>query len=362
MILVLTEDFEILGAVPTYQTLIWHRKYFETGIYELHVSPEFFSLLNQGRYIYKNDSKELGIINNPHYERSDSGEYLVYAKGYFSERLLYDRVIEKTHQLRGNLEDAMRGLVDKYCINTTDVRRTIPHLSLGEKNGLQETIDSQVTGDAVSEALYNLCAAYEVSYSIEYDFLTDNLTFCVWQGKDRRDTQEVNAWAIFSDSFNNVQEESYDRDDSEEKNFAYVAWEGEGQDRIVVEVDQTNGQERKEVYVDARDISDQDEDGNTIPEETIREQLRQRGIERLAECQILESVTAGAISTNNLVYKKDFDLGDICPYLNQRLGISLDARITEIIETYEDGKEDLQIIFGNGQIEKIEKVVRRVMK
>lgn len=157
-------------------------------------------------------------------------------------------------------------------------------------------------------------------------------------------------------------EEAYDRDDSEYKNFAYVAWQEEGKDRIVVEVDQTNGQERRELYVDARDVNSQDEEGKPIAEATIKEQLKQRGIEALAECQVLESMTAGAISTRNLVYKKDFDLGDICPYLNQRLGISMDARITEIIETYEEGKEDLQIVFGNGQVEKIEKIIRRVMK
>lgn len=362
MLYILTEDFEILGTIPTYQTLIWNRKYYEVGTYELHVSPDFFPFLNQGKYLYKNDSDELGIINNPHYERSDTGEYLIYAKGYFAERLLYNRVVEKTHQISGNVEDAMRELVDMYCINPDDSNRVIPHLCLGEKAGFTEMVDSQVTGENISDILYSLGAAYDITHSIRYDFLTNDLNFRVWKGKDRRETQNENGWAIFSDSFNNVQEESYDRDDSEYKNFAYVAWQQEGKNRIVIEVDQTNGKERREVYVDARDISSQDDDGNEIPESAIREQMRQRGVERLAECQELESMTVGAFSTSNLVYKKDFDLGDICPYLNQRLGISMDARITEIVETYENGKDDLQITFGNGQIEKIEKVIRRVVK
>lgn len=362
MLYVLNEDFEILGTIPTFQTLIWNRKYYETGIYELHVSPSFFTLLNSGKYLYRNDSEELGIINNPHYERADSGEYTVYAKGYFAERILYNRVIERTHQLSGNVEDAMRSMVNEYCINPSDKKRVIAHLKLGNESGIADTINSQYTGDTVSDALYSLGAAYDITHSIRYDFLTNDLLFEVWKGKDRRDTQDVNDWAIFSDTFNNVQEESYDRDDSEYKNFAYVAWQEEGKDRIIVEIDQTNGQQRREIYVDARDVNSQDEDGNPITESVIREQLKQRGLEALAENQVIESMTAGAISTKNLVYKKDFDLGDICPYLNQRLGIVMEARITEIVETYEDGKEDLQITFGNGQVEKIEKVVRRVMK
>lgn len=362
MLYVLNEDFEILGTIPTFQTLIWNRKYYETGIYELHVGPELFPLLNSGKYLYRNDSEELGIINNPHCERADSGEYMVYVKGYFAERILYNRVIEKTHQLSGNVEEAMRKMVNDYGISPSDKKRVIAHLKLGNRHGITDTIDSQNTGDTVSDALYNLGAAYDITHSIRYDFLTNNLLFEVWKGKDRRDTQDVNDWAIFSDTFNNVQEEVYDRDDSEYKNFAYVAWQEEGRDRIVVEVDQTNGQERRELYVDVRDVNSQDEDGNPIAESVIKEQLKQRGIEALAENQIVESMIAGAISTKNLVYKKDFDLGDICPYLNQRLGIIMDARITEIVETYEDGKEDLQITFGNGQVEKIEKVVRRVMK
>ena len=45
----------------------------------------------------------------------------------------------------------------------------------------------------------------------------------MWKGKDRTDDQTENSWAIFSDSFYNVKNAVYDRDESEYKNFAYVA-------------------------------------------------------------------------------------------------------------------------------------------
>lgn len=48
----------------------------------------------------------------------------------------------------------------------------------------------------------------------------------------------------------------------------------------------------------------------------------------------------------NLRYKRDFDLGDRVTCINQRWKIRVDTRITEICESYESGKADLEITFG----------------
>jgi len=187
----------------------------------------------------------------------------------------------------------------------------------------------------------------------------------VWKGKDRTDDQTENSWAIFSDSFYNVKNAVYDRDESEYKNFAYVAGEGEGSARVIVEVDLRSSadEERRELYVDARDLQStyQDDAGNehTYTADQYRALLRQRGLEKLAEYQKIETVNSDVDPNANLTYGVDFDLGDLCTYRYADVGIETTKRITEIQEVYEGSKQTLSVVFGNDQMTSITKIIQR---
>ena len=51
-------------------------------------------------------------------------------------------------------------------------------------------------------------------------------------------------------------------------------------------------------------------------------------------------------SAANLTYREDFDLGDRVTCINKTWNVRIDARITEISETYELKGEGLEITFG----------------
>ena len=359
-LMVLDENFDIVGPVPLFRTLIWVRRYQQPGCYELHVSKDYFPLLNSGRYLYRNDAKELGVIDEVNYAQNENGGREAYAKGNFAEILLADRVIETTMVLMGNVETAMRGLVERTAVSPSDAGRKIKHLRLGELSGIHGSLDMQVTGDNLSDKLYEIGNAQEISHRVRYDYLTNDLAFEVWQGKDRRDSQEVNSWAIFSNSFYNIRNVVYNRNSSLYKNFAYVAGAGEGPERVIVTVDlRQPGEERKELWVDARDLQQKDGNNNPISLSVYKAQLMQRGREKLAQYRKVETVNSGVDAWANLVYKKDFDLGDYCTYINTEINVATDKRITEIMETYEGGKEDLSVAFGNDEILTVRRLIRR---
>lgn len=359
-LIVLNKDFQTMGSIPLFRTLIWVRRYEKLGCFELYTSKDYFPLLNGGRYLYRSDAKELGVIDEVNYSQDDSGSREAYAKGNFAEKLLTDRVIETTLRLSGNIEQAMRSLVQRTAIEPADSGRRIPHLRLGEVSGIQGSIEIQTTGDNLSDKLYEIGNVMEISHRVRYDYLTDDLVFEVWQGKDRRDTQEVNSWAIFSNSFFNIRNAVYNRNGSSYKNFAYVAGAGEGAARNIITVDlRQPGEERYEIWVDARDLQETDENGNTIPPATYRAQLVQRGKEKLAEYRKVETVNSSIDPNANLVYKKDFDLGDYCTYINTEIQMSTDKRITEIMETYEGGAMELSITFGTDEISTVRQLIKR---
>lgn len=359
-LLVLDKDFEILGDVSLFQTLIWTRRYKSLGMYELHVTKDKFPLINSGKYLYRNDADELGLIEESHYSIDDKGTREIYCKGYFAEKMLEDRVLTSTFRMSGNLEEAFRSMVTEYAISPVVAERKIANLKLGDLSGLAQNVDCQRTGASVSEALYDVGNSYDVSHRVRYAFQTNDLLFEVWRGKDRRDSQTENSWAVFSDSFFNIRNTAYNRNSAEYKNFAYVAGEGEGTDRVAVTVDLRNEREDlRELYVDARDLARDDGEGNITPMEKYQEQLRQRGREKLTEHRLVETVSGDADLNANLVYRKDFDLGDLCTYVNTEIGVITEKRITEIVETYEGGRQTLDIVFGDDEASTIKQLIRK---
>ena len=360
-LIVLDKDFQTMGSVPLFRTLIWARRYEKLGCFELYTSKDYFHLLNTGRYLYRSDADELGVIDEVNYSQDENGARESYAKGNFAEKLLADRVIETTVRLAGNVEVALRNLVQRTAIEPAESDRKIKHLRLGELSGISGSLDTQVTGDNLSDKLYEIGNAQEISHRVRYDYQTNDLAFEVWEGKDRRDSQTKNSWAIFSNSFYNIRDAIYNRDSSSYKNFAYVAGEGDGNARVIVEVDlrSDKSEERREIFVDARDLQSDDGNGNKLSAAQYRALLVQRGKEKLIEYQKVETVTSSVDSHANLEYKKDYDLGDYCTYINTEIGIETAQRITEIMETYEGGSIELIVTFGNEGITTVKQLIKR---
>lgn len=364
-LIILDKNFDTLGVVSVFNTLIWDRRYYASGLFELHTPAEFFELMNTGRYLYRNDREELGVIREVNLARDAKGARTAYCKGYFSEELLNDRVIHPQVSLSGTPESIGRKLVDRCVINPSNADRKIPQIILGPVNGVGSSVTVTATGDKLGDKLYEVEKTQELSHRLCYDYLNNTLSFEVWKGKDRTDTQTVNSWAIFSDSFYNVKNAIYARDESECKNFAYVAGEGEGSARTIVEVDLRSSpdEERRELYVDARDLqSTYTDDGgeeHTYTAAQYQALLWQRGLEKLAEYEKVETVNSDVDPAANLTYMVDFDLGDLCTYRYADVGIEATKRITEIQEVYEGSKQTLSVVFGNDQMTSITKIIQR---
>lgn len=364
-LIILDKNFDTLGIVSVFNTLLWDRRYYAPGLFELHAPAEFFELMNSGLYLYRNDREELGVIREVNFTRDAKGATTAYCKGYFAEELLNNRVLNQPVSLTGTPESIGRQLVQRFIINPSDADRKIPQIVLGPINGVGSSVTITATGDKLGDKLYEIEKTQELSHRLRYDYLTNTLSFEVWKGKDRTDAQTENSWAIFSDSFYNIKNAIYDRDESEYKNFAYVAGEGEGANRVIVEVDLRSSpdEERRELYVDARDLqSTYTDDGgeeHTYTAAQYQALLRQRGLEKLAEYQKVETVNSDVDPAANLVYMKDFDLGDLSDNRYTDVGIEASKRITEIQEVYEGSKQTLSVIFGNDQMTSITKIIQR---
>lgn len=77
---------------------------------------------------------------------------------------------------------------------------------------------------------------------------------------------------------------------------------------------------------------------------------KERCLEVLDEIQkacVSYLFTAGGAAVINLKFKADFDLGDRITCKETKWGIQIDARITEVTETYQKGEETIEATFGD---------------
>lgn len=399
---ILSHDIELQGVIDSYRSLRWRRRYFEPGEFELHCSAtaENIVLLQEGNVIHRLDRDEAGIIESVKIDTPDDGTGdEITVSGRMGSSMLDQRIITQTINFSGTVEDAMRKIVSDNAITV----RPIFRLVLGTADGFTPICSFQATGKNILTVCEALGKAAPLGFRIRLDVPNKQWVFKVYDGTDHSVAQSVNPWVVFSGENENIEGASYVKDTTGFKNFAYVAGEGEGPARTVATVDQTGGKPRRELWVDAKDLTSkanaEDDfigDGSTtaytlshaptdissatvggtsmsdytlsgsmvtfttapasgaaiainysytLSIEEYTALLTQRGLEKLADAVKSESFSADAVDTENFQYLTDWNLGDIVSF--ERWGILLNQRITEVEEVYENGVETITPTCGS---------------
>lgn len=325
-----------VGVVDCFSSLRWRRKYFEPGEFELHcaATAENLAALIPGNIIHRLDRREAGIIEGVSVAEN-SGVEEITVTGRMGSCLLCQRIITPTINYSGTVEGGMRKVVSDNAITA----RPVAYLALGTAQGYAETCAFQATGKNVQTTLTALAKASGLGYIARLDVPDRRWIFEVYKGTDKSVTQTAGPYVLFSDEFGNIDGPQYTYNEQAFKNYAYVAGEGEGSARVIVEVDQTGGEPRRELWVDARDLQQGE---LTLAE--YQAQLTQRGLEKLAEAAKSESFEAAAVDTANFEYLTDWDLGDIVSF--EKWGLLLNQRITEVEEVYENGVVTITPVCG----------------
>lgn len=335
-------EMKFQGLIENQTSLIWIRKYFEPGEFELHapITADNMNLIKRGNLIWKKGSVEAGVIEDLQLEESSSKNEIL-AKGRFLSSYLDRRLIKSTVNFSGKVEEAMRQLV----LGVT----AIPRVSLGALQGYEDTVSFQVTYKNLLTYIEKLGRSAGIGFRLRPDFNTRQLSFEVYKGIDRTASQGINNRVIFSENYANLNNVIFRENDQLYKTVAYVGGEGEGSARVYVQVGEASGLELREVFVDARDLRS-DELSNT----EYTAQLRQRGLEELAEDVISSSLECETGANVNFVYRTNYDLGDIVTVQKKTWGIQIDQRITEIQEVYEYGEMKVVPTLGTAIPEKVD--------
>ncbi|MBA7537696.1 hypothetical protein ES705_29965 [subsurface metagenome] len=232
----------------------------------------------------------------------------------------------------------MRHYVNVNCMDATNPDRNYPLLFL-ETSDLQRggVIKYDARFQVISELLEEISLASGLGWEIVLDPTNKRMVFMIIEGVDRSFENGVNSPVTFSPKFGNIKLISYLDSNINSKNVATVAGQGEGADRIIVEVTKNGlsytGMNRREFFIDARDLD-------------TEEKLIQRGNERLAELGEEKVLEIENLSTGPFSYGEDFYLGDIVT-INYLETIEADLRVIEsIIEITPKDLIQNKLIFG----------------
>lgn len=324
---------------------------------------EIIDLLKKGRIVAKVDDVQRG--------------YLILTRQYIDERssqleviapslniLLNRRLVLGQQSFRGAIEDVLKSFVAVNAVAPENPKRIIPNLQISTNRGIAGTAKESGSNDPLDEFLYSTCNKYNLSWDVLLDVHNKKFVFDVWKGVDRSVEQMANPHVIFSKDRENVLRQDYVESDSDYKNVAVVAGEGEGAARAVITVnDEISGLDRHEIFIDARDLQStyqEDEEEITIPPAEYKEMLKERGKSKLVEYPKIVTLESEVDLFSNGEYGIDYNLGDIVSVKNDDLNLIMHTRIVSATETTTKAGESLKISFGSNIPTLLDKIQRTV--
>lgn len=338
---VLNKDFEKIGVIDDFTSLIWHRKFYTSGVFKLNMpqTENNLAMVQEKNIIHKPGSDEAGMIDTFYYSKDDEGKEIIEASGYFLTGTLARRIIPSLTTLNATYRDAMRSLVDQNAI-TTDAKRVIPHLTLAQAaEDTAEKQQLQVTGKNLLIYLGKVSQVAEIGFKNLYK--RTHMEFYTYSGVDRSKNQSENPRVIFAAEYDNLGSSEYTYNATAKVTSAYVAGEGEGAARTIIEVDNgETGLDRYETFVDSRASREE-----SMTDAQYLELLRQNGLEVITPAA--ENFAGDATESKTTVYKQDYDIGDIVTVFNKKWNKEISARITEVEEVNDTNGERIVVYFGS---------------
>lgn len=342
MPVIMNDQFQRLAIIDDYSSFIWSTRYYTSGDFQLivDVNKSNMQLFQKDYYVVRDDDEHIGIIEDIKIQRNEDGQEQFVIKGRFLDAIIGRRIIATQTTVSGKISACIEQLLNDNIIDPDDSDRQIDNFTI-DSYEISTTMQAQYTGKNLLETISSICKTYGIGYKVT---LNDNneFVFQLFEGVDRTYDQTANPWVIFSDTYDNLLSSEYEENYQKLANAVLVAGEGEGLDRKTAWVtDGSTGLARHEIYKDQRNIRSND---GEISDEEYEELLEESGKESMTK---YTTAFSGKVYFDNITYKQDIGIGDLCVIENSRWGIYMNTRLVEVIESInEAGEYSITPTFG----------------
>lgn len=358
------------NIISDYTSIIWNTEYFGTGDFKMTI-PATEKNINivkspDNEYISRPDDENIGVIERVLLKRGrDNPEIEV--SGRFIKSLLERRIVGRANVL---VDDISSGKETYFCERIRSGSRVdseilrIVNSDIGETAGTHRSVsfiklapapniqiffpsDRQSTGSSLLDFTDSILEEFGLGAKMILDFETKNFLYKIYKGENRyKDNLDGNRPIIFSPKLSNFINTERLKDSSGYKNAALIGGQGEGVDRFYAGrgwdgvQDMTyvySGIKRREMFIDARDVSQTyiDDYGNehSYSDLQYRDVLAERGKNYLSEAIVEESYSGEANpAASDYEYKKDYNVGDLITVVDEE-GSEFISRILSVTES-----------------------------
>lgn len=368
---IINTNFELLGIITNYESLICTWNYYECGTFELTINKNKANTNKLQKdnmlIVNKRDDKILLIDKVVISTNINSKTMKVTGtciKGLTKRRIIatngYDRVTET--QAENIVKHYIRKhMIESYYDTVRTPERDISWVKITptQNRGIKTVWQARLTN--LHDELKHIAEDTGIGWKgilnrndkcIEFDcYVGTNRT--IDQTEDANTHEDLSElthkeleeytheelqgtvkhpYIIFSEKKKNLLDGKTTDDDTNYKNVGYAAGKGENEDRLITVIGTATGFDRREVFIDLNNIEDPDE-------------LKKEGQKKLDTYKTIKSVEGKVYQIPNMEYEKDFFLGDIVTIEND--GIYEDKRIIQAKEVYERNNITVELGFGD---------------
>lgn len=340
-----------LGIIDVVTGLTWEEKFADVGNFELWcpLNAHTVDLLQPGNLLWIGGDTA-GVLEFKELVHDETGQ-TIHVQGRLAESYLDYRTVYPKIAVTDKVSNVLQLIVNSTLISPTDSARQIGTVKLdGEQLELGDSISYQKQGGSVLTEIINLCEANALGFQLKFLPREKQFVFKIKQGTNHSIDQTENEPVLFSSELDDILESDYQINQSDLKNTAYVAGEDSGESRKMVSVGTSTGLNRREIFVDARDLQSKTEN-STIPEAEYVFMLYERGKTKLAEYPEVESfsATVRTFGTVGYTYGTDFTLGDTITVYDSQLKVKTDAIVNSVIRSFDEDGEHLELVLGYEQ-------------
>lgn len=342
-----------LGEISSIISAQWLEIYDDVGELKLvcGISSNNIVLLKKGYYLQNTERTQVLAIIKRVITDDDAKAAKITVRAPMTAVMWEDRVLMYTETFKNSETDVLR-VAEKNCRGL--------QCSIGTDKNIGKTIDKQISWNSILKAIISVTQTSDLGFKNSIDTETLAETFELYTGIDRTDSSNEYYVGYIGRDSGTLGSFKLVIGEDNFKNIAIVAGEGEGPSRFVVEVDLSNGDEKKEIFVDARNISKKytltDANGNrteiTYTDEEYRKLLYAKGIAELSKKGLTLDVSA-SLQQNQMLVGTDYDLGDILPIFLPDFGLCIKARIQSLLFITEVNKNSVTATLKNMEVLKI---------
>ena len=284
---------------------------------ELQATDEYKTKVKPDCYVGRDDRKTLMVLKTV---RVKDGH--VIANGKQANRCLDDVACETIIPAGSNLAQSIRAAYD--------ASDKFENIEFAEQT-LDVTYDHQISNKSCLILCETMCQDTDTGFRVVRDGKSIKVEFY---------KPEVNPNRILSERYGSLKVDSITLSTENKKNCAIVLGEGEGENRFRVRVDLSDGEQKRSMFVDARDILR--EEGES--DESYSTRLAARGYEELL---LKQGTWECALNPLPQEFGTMYDLGDVITVLLPDYGMKMQSRITRFTQQSQNNIIDTILEVGN---------------